>query len=149
MITREDLDAIRGVEGGLKAFAEDALERSLGLGPSDRDDVQGPLHAALQPAGRRDADDLAGTARCLGKRLERLGAVRPSARARPVGADFCARTSSASRGTSLARTFGWATTPWPRSPRPGNGNGTRRSVSGKSEPWSKRSGRNAAGKSSD
>ena len=37
VITREDLDAIRGVEGGLKAFAEDALERSLGLGPADRE----------------------------------------------------------------------------------------------------------------
>ena len=37
MITREDLDAIKGVEGGLKAFAEDALERSLDLGPADRE----------------------------------------------------------------------------------------------------------------
>ena len=36
IITRADLEAIRGVEGGLKAFAEDALERSLGLGPADR-----------------------------------------------------------------------------------------------------------------
>ena len=36
VITREDLDAIRGVEGGLKAFAEEALERSLRLGPSDQ-----------------------------------------------------------------------------------------------------------------
>jgi hypothetical protein len=36
VITRADLEAIRGVEGGLKAFAEEALERSLGLGPSDR-----------------------------------------------------------------------------------------------------------------
>ena len=32
----EDLEAIRGVEGGLKAFAEEALERSLRLGPSDQ-----------------------------------------------------------------------------------------------------------------
>jgi len=37
VITREDLDAIKGVEGGLKAFAEDALERSLRLGPEDRE----------------------------------------------------------------------------------------------------------------
>ena len=37
VITREDLEAIRGVEGGLKAFAEEALERSLRLGPSDRE----------------------------------------------------------------------------------------------------------------
>ena len=36
IITRADLEAIRGVEGGLKAFAEDALERSLGFGPADR-----------------------------------------------------------------------------------------------------------------
>ena len=36
VISRADLEAIRGVEGGLKAFAEDALERSLGLGPADR-----------------------------------------------------------------------------------------------------------------
>jgi tetratricopeptide (TPR) repeat protein len=36
IITRADLEAIRGVEGGLRAFAEDALERSLGLGPADR-----------------------------------------------------------------------------------------------------------------
>jgi tetratricopeptide (TPR) repeat protein len=36
VITRDDLEAIRGVEGGLKAFAEEALERSLRLGPSDR-----------------------------------------------------------------------------------------------------------------
>jgi len=35
-ITHRDLEAIRGVEGGLKAFAEDALERSLRLGPADR-----------------------------------------------------------------------------------------------------------------
>src|SRR5262249_40419059 len=37
VITREDLDAIKGVEGGLKAFAEDALVRSLRLGPEDRE----------------------------------------------------------------------------------------------------------------
>jgi formylglycine-generating enzyme required for sulfatase activity len=37
IITREDLDAIKGVEGGLKAFAEDALVRSLRLGPVDRE----------------------------------------------------------------------------------------------------------------
>ena len=37
VITREDLDAIKGVEGGLKAFAEDALERSLRLDPADRE----------------------------------------------------------------------------------------------------------------
>ena len=36
VITLEDLEAIRGVEGGLKAFAEEALERSLRLGPTDR-----------------------------------------------------------------------------------------------------------------
>jgi tetratricopeptide (TPR) repeat protein len=36
LITREDLEAIKGVEGGLKAFAEDALVRSLHLGPADR-----------------------------------------------------------------------------------------------------------------
>jgi len=36
VITHLDLETIRGVEGGLKAFAEDALERSLGLGPADR-----------------------------------------------------------------------------------------------------------------
>ena len=33
--TREDLDAIKGVEGGLKAFAEDALERTLQPRPAD------------------------------------------------------------------------------------------------------------------
>ncbi len=37
VITREDLDAIKGVEGGLKAFAEDALVRSMCLGPADRE----------------------------------------------------------------------------------------------------------------
>ncbi|HMD61860.1 MAG TPA: ATP-binding protein, partial [Opitutaceae bacterium] len=37
VITREDLDAIKGVVGGLKAFAEDALARSMRLGPEDRD----------------------------------------------------------------------------------------------------------------
>jgi tetratricopeptide (TPR) repeat protein len=36
IIRREDLEAIRGVEGGLKAFAEEALERSLGLSPADQ-----------------------------------------------------------------------------------------------------------------
>jgi tetratricopeptide (TPR) repeat protein len=36
VITLADLEAIRGVEGGLKAFAEDALERSIGLEPADR-----------------------------------------------------------------------------------------------------------------
>jgi tetratricopeptide (TPR) repeat protein len=37
VITHEDLDAIRGVEGVLKAFAEGALERTLRLDASDRD----------------------------------------------------------------------------------------------------------------
>ncbi len=37
VITREDLDAIKGVEGGLKAFAEDALVRSLRLSSADRE----------------------------------------------------------------------------------------------------------------
>src|SRR5262249_48321676 len=37
VISREDLDAIKGVEGGLKAFAEDALVRSLRLVPEDRE----------------------------------------------------------------------------------------------------------------
>ena len=37
VVTLADLEAIGGVEGGLKAFAEDALERSMGLGPEDRD----------------------------------------------------------------------------------------------------------------
>ena len=41
VITREDLDAIKGVEGGLKAFAEDALVRSLRLGPADREAFKG------------------------------------------------------------------------------------------------------------
>ena len=64
IITRADLEAIRGVEGGLKAFAEDALERSLKLGPADRR-VQVALHPAVQPADRRDADDLASTGDAL------------------------------------------------------------------------------------
>ena len=33
VITREDLDAIKGVEGGLRAFAEDALVRSMRSAP--------------------------------------------------------------------------------------------------------------------
>ncbi len=37
VVTWADLKAIGGVEGGLKAFAEDALERSMGLGPEDQD----------------------------------------------------------------------------------------------------------------
>ena len=41
VITREDLDAIKGVEGGLKTFAEDALVRSLHLGPADREAFKG------------------------------------------------------------------------------------------------------------
>jgi WD40 repeat protein len=41
VITREDLDAIKGVEGGLKAFAEDALVGSLHLGPEDREAFKG------------------------------------------------------------------------------------------------------------
>ena len=41
IITGEDLDAIKGVEGGLKAFAEDALVRSLRLGPEDREAFKG------------------------------------------------------------------------------------------------------------
>jgi len=36
-VSLDDLRAISGVEGGLKAFAEDALERLMGLGPEDRD----------------------------------------------------------------------------------------------------------------
>ena len=103
MITREDLDAIRGVEGGLKAFAEEALERSLGLGPSDRAGLQGPLHPALQPAGRRDADDLAGTAGCPGEVPGTVRCRSPRWWRRPCRCACCARTSSASRGPSLAR----------------------------------------------
>ena len=41
VITRENLDAIKGVEGGLKAFAEDALVRSMRLGPEDREAFKG------------------------------------------------------------------------------------------------------------
>ena len=41
VITREDLEAIKGVEGGLKAFAEDALVRSMRLGPEDRQAFKG------------------------------------------------------------------------------------------------------------
>src|SRR5262249_22954649 len=41
VITRADLDAIKGVEGGLKAFAENALVRSMRLGPEDRESFQG------------------------------------------------------------------------------------------------------------
>ena len=37
VITHDDLEAIKGVEGGLKAFAEDALVRSMHLGPEDRE----------------------------------------------------------------------------------------------------------------
>ncbi len=36
VITMEDLESIRGVEGGLKSFAEDSLVRSLRLDPPDR-----------------------------------------------------------------------------------------------------------------
>ena len=46
IITRADLEAIRGVEGGLKAFAEDALERSSGRSGRSRG-VQVALHPAL------------------------------------------------------------------------------------------------------
>ena len=41
VITRENLDAIKGVEGGLRAFAEDALVRSMRLGPEDRQAFKG------------------------------------------------------------------------------------------------------------
>ena len=41
VITRENLEAIKGVEGGLKAFAEDALVRSMRLGPEDREAFKG------------------------------------------------------------------------------------------------------------
>src|SRR5262249_6484045 len=37
VITHGDLEAIRGVEGGLKAYVEGALERTLRLDPPDRD----------------------------------------------------------------------------------------------------------------
>src|SRR5208337_2098445 len=36
VVTLADLEAIGGVDGGLKAFAEDALGRSMGLGPEDQ-----------------------------------------------------------------------------------------------------------------
>jgi hypothetical protein len=41
VIDDEDLDAIKGVEGGLQAFAEDALVRSMRLGPADREAFKG------------------------------------------------------------------------------------------------------------
>jgi hypothetical protein len=36
-VTTADLAAIGGVEGGLRSFAEDAMERSMGLNPGDRE----------------------------------------------------------------------------------------------------------------
>ena len=68
VVTLADLEAIGGVEGGLKAFAEDALERSMGLGPEDRDafkaiytqlytrQADGTLTTWLAPRANLEAD---------------------------------------------------------------------------------------------
>ena len=85
VITREDLDAIKGVEGGLKAFAEDALVRSMRLGPEDREAFKASVQPALQSPARRDADDLADAPRESGATMGPPDAVRGSARCRQVG----------------------------------------------------------------
>src|SRR5208337_5556377 len=68
VVSLADLEAIGGVDGGLKAFAEDALERSMGLGPEDRDafkaiyaqlytrQADGTLTTWLSPRARLEAD---------------------------------------------------------------------------------------------
>ena len=85
VITREDLDAIKGVEGGLKAFAEDALVRSMRLGPEDREAFKASVQPALQSPDRRDADDLADAPREFAEPMGPPDAVRGSARCRQVG----------------------------------------------------------------
>ena len=61
VVTKADLDAIGGVVGGLKAFAEDCAGAfAAGTGPGGPGCLQGGLHAVVHPPGRRDADHLAG-----------------------------------------------------------------------------------------
>ena len=143
VITRENLDAIKGVEGGLKAFAEDALVRSMRARPRGSRGVQGSVQPALQSPDRRDADDLADAPRefCsdngTARRRLRICSMPPGRSA------CCARMSCGSRAASRAVTSGLATMPWPRWPPPGRPNARRssgwrrrgRSDSGSVEDW--------------
>ena len=83
----------RGPEGVRRGGdGADAPARPLGSGS-----VQVPVHPAVQPAGRRDPDDLAGLAGCPGEFLERLGAVRSGRGGGRLGAT-AARGRAARRG---------------------------------------------------
>ena len=101
VVTLADLEAIGGVEGGLKAFAEDALERSMGLGPEDQDAFKAIYTAVVHPSGRRHADHLAGATSQPGGGLERFQVLRRGPRRGSPGAS-APRGQSADRGRGSA-----------------------------------------------
>ena len=102
-----DLEAIGGVEGGLKAFAEDALERSMGLGPEDRDAFKAIYTRVVHASGRRHADHLAGAASQPGGGLERFQVLRRGPRRGLRGASAPrGRSADRGRGTASLRAAG-------------------------------------------
>ena len=115
VITRDDLDAIKGVEGGLKAFAEDALVRSMHLGPEDREAFKA-LYSQLY---NRQTDGTLTTWLICARAWSASGTTLPNLpmySRPPSRCACCARMSYGSRAASQSDMFGWGTTLWPKSP---------------------------------
>ncbi len=113
------------MEGGLKAFAEEALERSLPARPSG----QAAFKALFTRLYRRQVDGTLTTWLAPRNSLESSwcssSAFRPGGGGGRVSA-MPARECLRIEGADLALISGWGTMPWPGSLRPGRGNGTRR-----------------------
>ena len=101
VITREDLDAIKGVEGGLQGVRRGCPGAVAAPRPRGSRGVQGAVQPALQPPARRHADDLADAAREPWRAMERLDAVRSGPGGRQVGPP-AARGRAAHRGGRAA-----------------------------------------------
>ena len=86
VITREDLDAIKGVEGGLQSVCGGRPGAVNATQPRGSQGVQEIIQPALQPPARRHADDLADAARESGGPVGPPDPVRGPARGRQVGA---------------------------------------------------------------
>ena len=120
VVTRVDLEAIGGVEGGLKAFAEEALERSMGLGPEDRD----AFKAIYTRLCTRQADGTLTT--WLASRAylkEKWSGPKSFDRILVAACDVRLLREDILRiEGEEAKPCGWGTTRWPRWRRPGGRN---------------------------
>ena len=116
MVREKDLKDIGGVEGGLKAFAEDCAGAVDGPGPGGSGRLQGGLYAVVHASGRRHADHLAVTTSQPGGGLEGFPVLRRGPRRGSPGA-------SAPRGPSADRGRGSASLRAAGSRRAGQGSG--------------------------